>query len=120
MGLKPGDKPIQYAVPPGVKKAIRRAAEELAENVPHDREMKPGPMTGYVMRWFLTLPRERQLEIVLAGAKIAGGSSDPAGSDPSAPGPRIKGLGGRVLPKRKRKDSATAADDRPSAVRTLV
>lgn len=86
MGHKAGERQIPVALPPQVIRDLQMAAIRLQEDVPRERAMNRGPMLGYVARWFLKLPLDRQLEIVLAGKAVEdeeAGRIDPGGSVPA-------------------------------------
>jgi len=112
------ERALQYFLPPEVRRRIKILTTDLGEDVERERVMTYGPMTGYIMRWFLTLPRARQLEIVLAGRELEMAEKKP-GEKPSGPAPEVgnpghaRGLGGKKLPKRQRKDAAAIANDGP-------
>jgi len=72
MGVKANEKQTPIALPPERIRELHRAALDLQPYVPRDsREMTKGPMLGYIARWFLTLPPEEQLRVVLAGKQLA-------------------------------------------------
>jgi len=126
-GKRVSERALQCWLPPEKRKGLTRVSLDLGDDVERERVLKPGPMIGYIARWFLTLPRARQLEIVLAGRKIEINEPKP-GQPPSGPPPvsgnpdgRIKGRGGRKLPKCKgtNLESVGVHNDRPAGLKRL-
>jgi len=124
-GKRVSERALQCWLPPEKRKGLTRISLDLGDDVERERVLKPGPMIGYIARWFLTLSRARQLEIVLAGREIEINEPKPGDPPPSGPVPEVgnsgkaRGLGGRKLPKRKGKDALSVPDDGPVRTKGL-
>lgn len=70
MGRRAGEKPVQFSLSAPAMAALDIAASYHKSDVDRDRPMNKGPMLAYVARWFVSLPREGQLEVILAGKEL--------------------------------------------------
>jgi hypothetical protein len=70
MAHKADEKQFPVSMRPSAIRELQKVAIDLQEHVPRSRAMNRGPMVGYVMRWFLSLPREVQIKIVRTGKDL--------------------------------------------------
>jgi len=71
MARRPGDVQVQIVMPPEMRTEIDEALLKLRDSVPTTKLMDRGTMLRFLVRWFLDLPRDMQLQAVLAGKEIA-------------------------------------------------
>lgn len=67
MARRPEDVQVQIVMPPEMRTEIDEALLKLRDSVPTERLMDRGMMLRFLARWFLSLPRDEQLQAVLAG-----------------------------------------------------
>lgn len=76
MGRRAGEKPIQFSLSAPASAALNIAAAHHEGDLDRDRPMKKGPMLAYVARWFLSLTRESQLDVIRAGKAMVDADAD--------------------------------------------
>lgn len=106
MARRPEDVQIQVVMSEEMRRDLGKAALTHQDEVERDRLMSRGPMLGYIAKWFLSRPREEQLEVIREGKRLFEGG----GPAPAAEPMRIVALRG------KRPYSPGQPDGQPSDV----